>query len=358
MEIIEQILNEAVFTKEELSKWKVKKDKKGGGKKGKGGEPGDSGEPGEDKGKGGGPMDDQPEEDPEDGEFGGTGEDIDRHHKNVEDRFGGEGNQGAAPSKERDKGSGVSGGSGGSGGGRGHGLDGNYNVDYSKVKPTFNWKTLISRMIASVSEDVEETYQKPNKRNIVGAKVLQQTGKSAVKPGEVPSEAKLKLCIVVDSSGSMYGAATTIYANLEKLIKSHANLSQTLIMIKFSNNHYVYELDLKPRKYVRLLDVKGAKGKEKGSITELFSEFLGSSTNFTGAMTAEINGLLAKGYNVLVMTDTDILSSGNLQEFMGMYKAHKGRVFAIFDTDRSFIAACQAFKEVPKNFTYFERDKR
>ena len=357
MEIIEQILNEAVFTKEELSKWKVKKDQ-GGGKKGKGGEPGDSGDKSDDKGKGS--ADEKPEEDPEDGEFGGTGEDIDRHHKNVEERFGGEGNQDAKPSKERDKGTGGSGlgsGMGGSGGGRGHGLDGNYNVDYSKIKPTFNWKTLVSRMIASVSEDVEETYQKPNKRNIVGAKVLQQTGKSAVKPGEVPSEAKLKLCIVVDSSGSMHSAATTIYANLEKLIKSHANLSQTLIMIKFSSNHYVYELNLKTRKYIRLMDVKGTKGKDNGSITELFSEFLGSSTNFTGAMTSEIKELLTKGYNVLVMTDTDILASGNLQEFMSMYKDHKGRVFAIFDTDKSFIAACQAFKEVPKNFTYFERGK-
>lgn len=284
----------------------------------------------------------------------GTGsEAIDDHHGKVERTFNGSGDESKAPSDKRKEGKESSQAKDTSGGRGSDGKDTISNVDYSKVKPKFNWKTLLNNMVSSASEEVDETYQKPNRRNATGSTVLASTGKSAVKPGEVPSEAKLKICVVVDSSGSMHHAAATIFANLEKLIKSSgAILNKNLVLIKFSNSYHEYELDLKTGKY-KTLSAGKPNGAEGGSIKNLFSEFLGSSTNFTSPLVHELKTYASKNYNILILTDTDILTTGNFEELQSLYKAHKKSLFMIFDNENSFVAAIKQMKEVSKNFSYF-----
>ncbi len=282
-----------------------------------------------------------------------TPESIDNHHGKTERTFGGSGDESKVPDgkKKESNPSDKKDTKGGRGSG---GADTIQNIDYSQIKPKFNWKTLLNNMVSSASEETEETYQKPNKKNATGAVILQQTGKSSVKPGEITADSKLKLCFVVDSSGSMGHAAATIFANLEKLIKSSAAiLNKNLVMIKFSNSHLEYELDLKSNKYVSLTNGKLDKSKPSGTIKDLFSEFLGSSTNFTEPLAHQISEYAKKQYNVLILTDTDILAGGNFEELQKIYKNHKKNLFMILDSKESFVETIAKFKEVPKNFSYF-----
>ena len=59
-------------------------------------------------------------------------------------------------------------------------------IDYSKLNPQFNWRTLIGRFIKSGAAKVETTYSKPHRRSITSMDVARQVGAGAIKPAEKP----------------------------------------------------------------------------------------------------------------------------------------------------------------------------
>ena len=321
-----------------------------------GGEPG---EPGEGEGKPSSGSGEPKEGDKGDDKNGDIFDEMDKNNEDIEKKIGG-GKEVSSedkaekpdPNKPMTNGSGAGEGRGGRGG-KGDG-DGS-KFDYSKVRPTFTWKKLLDRMITDASTSSEETFQKPHRRNITGVHLAQQTGAGAMKPGEVPLENELKLGFVVDTSGSMTGVVPTIYSNIENLLKTKQNASaKEFYLIKFSGNHYIYKCNYKANRYRQLaaVDDKSAKMRE-GSVKELFSKHIGAATNFTDEMTADIELLAKKKYNILIMSDSDILYDENFANVKKLVTEQKN-VFFILDSRDTFIRMAEMLKQISRNITYFE----
>ena len=319
---------------------------------------------GDDHSSGGEPGEGEPggKSKPGEGEGDKTSEifdEMDKNNEDIEKKIGSSKEVSSEDKAEKpDPNKAMSSGPGGEGnrGGRGGKGDGDGSkFDYSKIRPTFTWKKLIDRMITDASSSSEETFQKPHRRNITGVHMARQTGAGAMKPGEIPLENELKLGFVVDTSGSMTGVVPTIYANIENLLKSKQNASaKEFYLIKFSGSHYIYKCNYKANRYRQLANVddKGAKIHE-GSVKELFTKHIGSATNFTDEMTADIEALAKKKYNILIMSDSDILYGENFTNVKKLIVEQKN-VFFILDSRDTFIRMSEALKTISRNVTYFE----
>lgn len=306
------------------------KNKDGNGNKGSGGEPDDS----------------------DDG--GDVFDELDKNHKEIEKKLGNgkeiekEADEPKAP--EKPKSTGKNGGTGK----QGKDSDGS-SFDYSKIRPMFTWKKLLNKMVTDVSANSEETFQKPHRRNITGVHLAQQTGSAAMKPGEIPAESEIKLCFVVDSSGSMGDVIAKVYANMHALMKSKSNINKgDFFLIKFSNTHHIYKCSFTKDRYKELSSIVDKSKEEKtGSVKDLFSSHFGAGTYFGAEMVREISQLSNKKYNTLIMSDSDILHGDNFENVKKLLVENKN-VFIILDSRSTFIQMTKMMKQVSKNITYFE----
>ena len=227
--------------------------------------------------------------------------------------------------------------------------------DYSQVRPTFSWKKLLSKMVTDSTNNVEETFQKPHRRNITGVDLARQTGAAAMKPGEIPLENELKMGFVVDSSGSMTPVIDQIYANLDNLMKGKSAVRKSeFYLIKFSNSHHIYQCNFTQNKYKEIDKVfEKPKVEKTGSVRELFSKHLGAGTVFSHELASEVDKLAKKKFNILIMSDADILYGDNFDNVKKLVVENRS-VFVILDSRSTFEAFCKNLKQVPKNVTYFE----
>jgi predicted metal-dependent peptidase len=240
-------------------------------------------------------------------------------------------------------------------GGRGAGGDGGTSIDYTKFSPSMSWKSLISKLVKTSTEE-ETSYQKVHRRNITRIHTAAQTGKSALKPGEVEIENNLlKLCIVVDSSGSMSDKIEQVYANLADLIKHHSSeVKLGFVLVKFSNSFKMFMCIPSQKDHYK--EIKSINDKstvfETGSLKKLFSEHYGSSTNFDSTLTSNLDIFVNDGYNVLIITDTDIISSGNKEEFEKFFKRSGGKVYLIAGDKNDYQNIIKALKIKSNNITH------
>lgn len=243
------------------------------------------------------------------------------------------------------------------GGGRGNGKDkGSSEFDYSKVKPRFTWKELLRKMISDGSSKTEETYQRIHRRNITGVDLARQTGSAAMKPGDIELESELKLCFVVDTSGSMSGVVPTIYANIEELLKKFKSTvkGSEFFLIKFSSSHYIYKCNYIKDSYKELARVDdNTKTIKSGSVKKLFSQHIGDATNFTNTMTKDINHLLKNKFNTVILSDSDVLYGENFENVKSILTKNKN-AFLILDSQNTFAQFAKAMGQVPGNITYFK----
>jgi len=246
-------------------------------------------------------------------------------------------------------------------GGRGAGSNGRSTFDYSQVQPKIKWKDLLAKFVATETGE-EESYSKPHPRSITGANITRQTGAGAIRPGIIKTGVKkVKLCCVIDSSGSMNEAVKKVYANLNNLLKQHAGeIAAEFYLIKFSHNFEVYKCTINGNhgSYVRVDSVDSQKSStpETGSMSKLFSETIGSSTNFDPPLTSEIMKLVKKSYNVLIVTDNDITGSGNMEEFRSLYRKAKRNIYLLADSHRTYVNILQGMQEIAQNITYIPED--
>jgi predicted metal-dependent peptidase len=238
--------------------------------------------------------------------------------------------------------------------GKGAGAGGTF--DYSKVRPTFNWKKLLEKMIAEAGNNVEETYQKPHRRNVSSVDMVRQTGAGAMKPGEMPLPNQIKLGFVIDSSGSMSSAVAVVYANIERLFKSNQiDKGKEFTLIKFSSDFDAYRCNYRKNMYYRVASVKDKKGDgtESGDIKNLFTTTINGGTHFGGKLVPEIEHMLKNSYNVLVMSDYDITAGENYDVLERLLKTYKKNLFVVLDEHETFVALARKMKQVPRNVTYF-----
>lgn len=231
-------------------------------------------------------------------------------------------------------------------------------VDWSAIRPRFDWKTLLARLIKS-SDTTEVTYQKVHRRNITSVHVATATGAGVVRPGEKEVPANLvKLCIVIDSSGSMSDAIKKVFANIHKLFKENqAALAKQFALVEFSGSHRVYACTLSGNtgSAVQISGVAGMKSAGSGErvdLSVLLARHEGGGTNFDEELATTLKGFAAQKYNILILTDTDILAGSNKENFLDLYGAAHNQVYVLFDSKESFQSAVKAMKTASSNLSH------
>jgi len=314
------------------------------------GDPGE-GDPSEGEGKG----------KPKDGKSSGreeskTEEDVEKNEEDARKRAGSGGkeigSEKDAPEQEKKSNSGNA-----RSGGRGAGSNGSESVDYTKFRPKKSWKEILKKLVTSAGEEIETTYQRPHRRNITNVHIASQSGAGAIKPAERVSYAKaIKLLIVEDSSGSMSQQIGQIHSEIAGLLKMHGNQIVEFAVIKFSGTHECYVCQLKNGvgTYHRVESYDGMKqvGESK-PFTDLLNVHFGSSTNFDSKVTDDARALIRKGYNALIISDSDICGGENLGELKKLYTENKKQTFVMMADRGSFHSLISSLKEISANVTHF-----
>ena len=241
-------------------------------------------------------------------------------------------------------------------GGRGSRDMGDHGIDYDKIKPKFNWKTLIKLFVASMGNDTEETYQKPSRRSISGMHTAAQTGSGAMKPGDMPVDLKTaKLAFCVDSSGSMGHIIEKVYSNINLLLKANVALQNAMFtLIKYSGGFEVFKGIFKGDKAGKVDSVSDKPAKMDLKMNDVFNKHLGGGTNFDAALSHQLQLLIKDKNNVIILSDSDILSGDNFTELMKVINTPGGKVFIIFEDRDCYIKFRQQAKMSSPYFTYFE----
>ena len=313
-------------------------------------EPGESSEGESESSDGDGDGDGDGEPDDSDG----TWEDIDEKHKEVEKKMG---EASDADKKDIDNsGDKAKGGGEGKGSkpGSAKGPGGTFN--YDSIKPSFNWQSILKRCVTKQSLRTQNTFKKPAKSSSTRIHIAAQLGSTAIKPGEETIDEDIKLCVVVDSSGSMSHIIPRVYSELNKLLAGTGSVKfNNLFLIKFSDTFEIYSINIKNKTTNRMKSVsdKVNKADTKKDLRNVFTSTMNGGTVFSSALATEIKKLLNEEFNVIICTDADITYGPNFTEFSALTGAHKNALFSIFDEKKTFISVCERFKTVNKNFTYF-----
>lgn len=229
---------------------------------------------------------------------------------------------------------------------------------WEKVKATISWSQLLSKLIGSAPE-IEETYRKASRKSVSSAHQVAHSGKAVIKPGEVEEEAKLKkIVFVIDCSGSMFSTIAKVYASVEKLIKQHyQSMAVEFVLIKYSGDYHIYQCRQQGgrgsyKEIASAAKIRRGTKLDNGNIAELFKSTINGGTNFGNALVSEIEVFLKDKYNVLILTDPDIVVGSNLVNLKRLYKKYSRQVYVIADTIESFRTICQVFGEVTQNMSH------
>lgn len=228
-------------------------------------------------------------------------------------------------------------------------------LDYSKIRPTFNWKSLLTKFITSGRARVEETYAKPARKAVTQLSIARQTGASAIKPSEreVEQHVDLKLGFIIDSSGSMAGMARTIMSNAAALLKQPAFKRSTVTILKFSGGHEIFKCNFAADKAGKVANVNEKPKQLNLKASVILSEYTGGGTVFSPEIAGELRSLVQLKYNVILFSDSDMLAADNLKNFLTVYKEFPNRIFVIFDSRDTYIAFRQKTNIATANITHF-----
>ena len=240
--------------------------------------------------------------------------------------------------------------------------DGNpYELPEKKYTPKMNWKKLLKKMIPSGTVH-DETYVKPSRRTTSSMVTVAQTGVGVVKPGtkENPSD-KRGLCFVLDESGSTMDKIGEMKQSIIKLIEKNAkDLNGEMYFMKFSNDVHFFKIDLKKKKYGRIvnynefitkgrIDVKCTK-----NMADLFKSSYGGGTNFDSNIANIVLKLKTKlNFNTIIFSDTDIAYGQNAKTLKSVYKQLGPKAFALIGCDHNDYVAFAKLLGDKNNITHF-----
>lgn len=236
-------------------------------------------------------------------------------------------------------------------GGRGAGQ----NVNYSQIRPRFNWKTLVNKFVTSSMPKPEETYTKPSRKSVTGMHVAAQVGAAAIKPGEKIGEVvDLKLAFCLDCSGSMLGSVAQMFAEANKLLKDPRFAKSEVFVVKFSSVHEVWRGIFARNKAHRVKDIaERSTGQYETTMQHVFATAEGGGTEISDASYKDVLVLLARGYNVLLLTDTDILWDHNIKLVLDLIKRYPAKMFIVMRDRNCYLEWRQKTGIATPNITHF-----
>lgn len=253
-----------------------------------------------------------------------------------------------------------------SGGDPGQGVGNGAAFDYSKVKPSISWQGILSKLVVAPIETLEDSYLKPSRKSITTIAQAAQSGAGAMKPGEKKSELlKPKLVIVIDVSGSMMGSIALVFSNVVNLFKKNPALAEeTFFLMKFSGSYSTYLCSVKNKTAVPINmeadpklsagDIKNLKGtkENENSLNVVFNTAEAGGTEFSATIAHHLSDMMAKKYNVLLISDSDISGGNNFTNVVDLYKKHKKNFFVILNSKESFADMISKMGSVPANFSH------
>lgn len=215
----------------------------------------------------------------------------------------------------------------------------NQQVDYAHLRPKFNWKHIIQRFITSALPKAQESYTKPSRKSVTGMHVASQVGAAAIKPGEKIGEVvDLKLAFCLDCSGSMLGSVAQMFTEANKLLKDPRFAKSEVYVMKYSDRHEIYRGIFARDKAHRVKDItERTAGKYEMTMKQVFATAEGGGTEISQKSHDDTLVLLGRGYNVLLLTDTDILWGHNIALVLDLIKRHPRQMFIVMRNRECYI---------------------
>ena len=302
------------------------------------------GEPGDDEGEGE-PGDDEGEGEPQ------TIDDLDREIEEKlskrKDSNGTNSGEDSLPSEENKNVNTVT-----------KGSTGKVRVIEKLPTPKFTWKSLIGQFV-NTAKRTEPTYAKINRRSITGVTSIAITGAGAIKPGERSMDEAFKLAMIFDSSGSMWAQIQTSMAETQNLLKQHGSDIAGIIGAGLygETQPKFFALDLDRKKFWPVASITDIHKNPPPGITRPLNDFFrlggygGHELPDVGA--AAIKTLLSQGYNVVMITDTDISYGTNWTNLLDILRSYKSGFFLILDNKYSFDVVVKKLGSAPNNIGHF-----
>lgn len=230
----------------------------------------------------------------------------------------------------------------------------NLSAKTSTHKPMFGWKELIRQFVASQAPP-EITYTRPSARSATQVDIARQLGAAAIKPGERPGEDIFKLLMVFDTSGSMSGAIGPALSETRALLsKMSASLDAAVGITFFASTPVFFAANLRDNKAWSVpsfnVMTKPVPANSKRALDEVLKSSMSGGTDFNAGLAAELSTMAAKGYNIVLFSDTDLLYGDNWTNFVNLYKSHKQKLFFIADNSYSYNAIITKLGVQPKTF--------
>lgn len=258
--------------------------------------------------------------------------------------------QAAQQGKAGKAGEGTSNGTPGAGG-----TNGASEVNYKQYKPAFNWKTLIGKMISKASTKTEETFSKPSRRSVSSMEVARQVGAAAIKPGEKPVDfAQIKLAFCIDSSGSMGQVIGTVMSNVANLMRAPKFAKSECIISKFSSSSELYKANFYRNKAAKVTSYKEKPQDYPLTVDNVLNVHFGAGTTLSTQLTSELEQMLKDKWNVVLVSDADVLSGENFKNLLKLISAGPGNMFVIFGTSKEYDLFRQRAGFSTPNVTYFQ----
>ena len=242
----------------------------------------------------------------------------------------------------------------------GTGKGGKHEIDYSKSDARYKWDALLKKMVGETAYVTDQSYQKISRRAIGTMQQVITRGRGAVKPGDVknPSKKKIKLAVIVDSSGSMSYVIHAVMANLDKLLvqrQAASGVQDEFFLFMFSGSYDIYECTPGTSgiaTHIENVDKKtpGSGGKMK--LKDVLNHHMAGGTVFSSELAGEIKKLASRGYNCLVISDGDMLYGENFTNFKSLYESHRKHVWLLLDSKSTFTSFVQQMKEITNNASH------
>ena len=237
----------------------------------------------------------------------------------------------------------------------GKGGGGQFEVDYSKIKPTFNWRTLIQRFVKSAKVQYEYTYSRPARRGVSGLETLRQTGAGAIQPAERPLEhIDLNLMFVLDCSGSMQGDVAKVYSNAQQLLRMPIFAKSNVFIMKFSDTHELYRGNFAQNKAVKMKSMADKNKTFNMTMQQVFATTISGGTTLTAEAAADIAAAAKHGFNVMVVSDTDILYGENKERMLALIKEFPRQIFVIMANRECYISWRRDTGIATPNISHFD----
>jgi Putative metallopeptidase domain len=229
--------------------------------------------------------------------------------------------------------------------------------EIANIKPRMPWRALLRKMLSSSASALSPSYAKPARRSVTGITVAARLGAAAVKPGEkVIEEKHNKVCLVFDTSGSMWDNVPRILKEAQTLLGLLGKSKFPVGVIFFAGYAEYYEINLGANTWVKVNSAqdmgKTMPKNANRNYMELLSKGASGGTDFSSTLASNLTQLASQGYNIMIFSDSDMFAPHNWERLSELWSKHKANVFFVAESVETWKQAVQKLGQVPGTWTH------